>query len=593
ISVGRELNWDPVRANTWILRLTPVDPEVRCHHPNSAPDFRRRVCNGSCVYTGWASDDPEELHPLPPDRSSPRALSDDDNFTLVLEHSPQQVELQLQAPPPSPRPLFEPLGAIWAAPFQESETSLPRVTNIPAFAQAAQNHATNPNYPRRNLGLHFPPVLSIRAASVEEGANEYIYIIDRCYGDKDAAMLLTPNREFERNPATGQPSSGEGVEREYLQEVIARFFVPSHNLQPRFGETLAFQPSTDDPRVPSTDAELQDAWRVGVLTSLSLLRLGHLPPAFSSLQWLLATNHGDINCLTRDVLEEFAPPLLEVLDGIRALGPHGNLSQFRSFYIQHLDFDIGRLRNRDETSHEALISFTLCRALFGPSSFDHPQLVAFMDGVSLQCENGFSVAELTHAFTGGSIALLKRSVEGRITQLEDLASIIDIIEPPHSYTLQLHSLPDHTLSTFGHFLYSFLRAVGWPAPAMAEELRNLVNITDEEVADPAFRSRTFHRAAFNRDLILAGTRIRVTFVGTGPQDISHLPLDVRQNMANGNTLLWRTCLGTVYIPATSILKFLQDDYPTEAGFTSAEQAIEHWLLSEISTAARGGIGGVF
>ncbi|KIO31322.1 hypothetical protein M407DRAFT_220450 [Tulasnella calospora MUT 4182] len=128
---------------------------------------------------------------------------------------------------------------------------------------------------------------------------------------------------------------------------------------------------------------------------------------------------------------------------------------------------------------------------------------------------------------------------------------------------------------------------------MAEELRNLVNITDEEVADPAFRSRTFHCAAFNQDLILAGTRIRVTFVGTGPQDISHLLLDVRQNMANGNTLLWRTCLGTVYIPATSILKFLQDDYPTEAGFTSAEQAIEHWLLSEISTAARGGIGGVF
>lgn len=62
-------------------------------------------------------------------------------------------------------------------------------------------------------------------------------------------------------------------------------------------------------------------------------------------------------------------------------------------------------------------------------------------------------------------------------------------------------------------------------------------------------------------------------------------------MANGNTILWRTCLGTVYIPATTILRFLQSEYPNEAGFESAEQAIEHWLLSEIVTAAHGGIGG--
>ncbi|KAG8964472.1 hypothetical protein FRC00_002252 [Tulasnella sp. 408] len=633
IAIGRELNWDPVQANTWILRLTPVDPEVHCHHPNTAPDARRPICNGSCVYTGWNSDSPEELHPLPLDESSPPAVSDDGDNTLVrsegfyamvklilntitgiwaqvLENSPQQVELQLQGPPPSPRAPVEPLGVIWATPFQELQTTLPRVTNIPAFVLAAQNHATNPNHPRRNLGLHFPPVLSIRSASVEEGADEYRYLIQRCYADRDATMLLTPNREFERVPANGEPSSGEGVEREYLQELISRYFVPSHNLQPRYGESLAFQPSTDDPRVPSTDAELQEAWIVGALATLSLLRLGHLPTPLSPLQWLWAANAGNVNCLTREALEEFVPSLLEVLDGIQALGPQGDLSQFRSWYAQHLEFDvslqtlspgqgltfleqIGRLRLRDQASHDALIPFTLCRALFGPPTFEHPQMAAFMNGVSLPCENGFSVAELTHAFVGGSVALLKRSIEGRITQPDDLASIIDIVEPPTSYVQRLHAHPDHTLSTFGHFLYSFLRGAGWPLPAMAEELRNLIHVTDEEVADPVFRSRTFHRAAFNRDLILAGTRIRVTFVGTGSQEVSHLPLEVRRNMANGNTILWRTCLGTVYIPATSLLKFLQDDYPTEAGFTSAEQAIEHWLLSEISTAARGGIGGVF
>lgn len=61
------------------------------------------------------------------------------------------------------------------------------------------------------------------------------------------------------------------------------------------------------------------------------------------LQWLLAMNYGDVNCLTRDVLEDFAPSLLQVLDEIRDLGPTGDLTVHRSFYIQHLDFDVSWL----------------------------------------------------------------------------------------------------------------------------------------------------------------------------------------------------------------------------------------------------------
>lgn len=152
-----------------------------------------------------------------------------------------------------------------------------------------------------------------------------------------------------------------------------------------------------------------------------------------------------------------------------------------------------------------------------------------MDGVSLQCENGFSVAEVSSIFfytmdsivsnyfqftactcLCGSIALLQRSMEGRITQPEDLAAIIDIVEPPQSYVQQLHSFPDHNLSTFGDFIYQFLRSTGWLSLAKADDLRSLTNITDEEIANPGFRSQTFHRAAFNRNLILAGTRIRVS-----------------------------------------------------------------------------------
>lgn len=119
--------------------------------------------------------------------------------------------------------------------------------------------------------------------------------------------------------------------------------------------------------------------------------------------------------------------------------------------------------------------------------------------------------QLTHAFTGGSAALLHRSVEGRITEPEDLATIIDFVEPSVTYVHQLHAIPGHTFSTFAQFLHQFLRGTGWPLPTLAEELRLLTNITESEVVDPTFRSRTFHRAAFNRDLILAGTRIRVSY----------------------------------------------------------------------------------
>ncbi|KIO33374.1 hypothetical protein M407DRAFT_17922 [Tulasnella calospora MUT 4182] len=592
IATGRDLNYDPGQVNTWLLRLTPVEPEVRVNHPPTAPDARRAVCNGTCVYDGWSLDNPEELNPLPPDVSSPPD-SDDGDDTIMIGASPAAVELELrmESPPPPPPATPQPLGAIWSTPFRERQTALPRVTSIPSFALAALNHATNPSYPGPNLGLHFPPILSIRAETIDEGANEYEYIIQCCYADRDATMLLTPNHSFELVPPSGEPSSGEGVERELLQALIARRFRPSHNLSPRFGDLLAFQPSTDDARVPSTEAELREAWITGALLTLSVIRNGHLPQNFMPLQWHLAMNNGDVDSLTRDVLDEFTPPLLQVLDELRELGPSGDLTVHRSFYAQYLDFDVGRLRHRDAVSHEALIPFTLYRTLFGPPSLDHPQMIAFMEGASLTCSNGFSVRELTHAFSGGSAALLHRIIEGQITEPEDLAAIIDIVEPSITYVHQLHAIPDHTFSTFGQFLHKFLRGKDWPQPGLADDLRLLASVTDSEVADPTFRSRMFHRAAFNRDLILAGSRIRVTFTGTNSHDASSLALDTRRQMANGKTLLWRTCLGTVYIPATTILHFLQAEYPDGAGFDSSEQAIDHWLMTEVITAARGGIGG--
>lgn len=68
--------------------LAPVEPEVRVAHPATAPDVRRAVCNGTCVFDGWSLDNPEELHPLPPDISSPVEESDDGEGNIVSDQFP-------------------------------------------------------------------------------------------------------------------------------------------------------------------------------------------------------------------------------------------------------------------------------------------------------------------------------------------------------------------------------------------------------------------------------------------------------------------------------------------------------------------------
>ncbi|KIO30081.1 hypothetical protein M407DRAFT_242302 [Tulasnella calospora MUT 4182] len=150
-------------------------------------------------------------------------------------------------------------------------------------------------------------------------------------------------------------------------------------------------------------------------------------------------------------------------------------------------------------------------------------------------EPNHSFNQLAHAFVGGSTALLLRTIEGVISSHADLASIIDIIEPGSSYLHQLRALPGCDTANFGSFLLRFLQNTGWPTVEMADGLQNLTNVTDEEIQSPAFCSQMFHLAAFNRDLILDGTRIRVSFVGSNVSDTSSLPFSTRNAMANGST----------------------------------------------------------
>lgn len=114
-----------------------------------------------------------------------------------------------------------------------------------------------------------------------------------------------------------------------------------------------------------------------------------------------------------------------------------------------------------------------------------------------------------HAFSGGSAGLLLQTVQGQITSFTDLSPILDLVEPSSILTRSLRSIPGYESATYGQFITQFLQQTGFPQPQLAEGLRSVTGITDEEVEEPAFRSRCFHRAATNRDLMMAQSRIMV------------------------------------------------------------------------------------
>lgn len=125
-----------------------------------------------------------------------------------------------------------------------------------------------------------------------------------------------------------------------LQELIDIHIAPSHILQPAFGDMLVFNPTTDDLGVPSTSSQLKDAWILGAILSLCVSCLGYLLQRFSPLQWLVAMNNGDIQCISRKMLEQFAPDLLAVIDTLCEIGPDGSLEGLRMHFALYFELDV-------------------------------------------------------------------------------------------------------------------------------------------------------------------------------------------------------------------------------------------------------------
>lgn len=151
---------------------------------------------------------------------------------------------------------------------------------------------------------------------------------------------------------------GEGIEREVILQALSIHIAPNDALQPRWADLLVFTPPTDSVNVPSSPAELLRGYTIGALISLCVFRLGYVPPGVSEIFYLWALNSGDFSCITRAVMERFAPDFLLVLDAFSAAGHDGDLTPFREHFINYLGFDVSCLH----TSNEIELTLRLYRS---------------------------------------------------------------------------------------------------------------------------------------------------------------------------------------------------------------------------------------
>ncbi|KAF9509591.1 hypothetical protein BS47DRAFT_141571 [Hydnum rufescens UP504] len=211
-------------------------------------------------------------------------------------------------------------------------------------------------------------------------------------------------------------SSGSGVQRETVQALVWRLILDpqtARNVAPKFGDKLVFVPSTTSSAIPSSTVQLQHAFEKGVAISLSVLICGHFPLNYSPLQYYLAVHNGDINALTRQVLQMLAPDLLRVLREFRAIGFQGDLRPLSAHLMSHVDINPADIEHRTEEAHDRLEELILLRSLFGNTDLHHPEMLAFAQGLKMEMANGTNLFQLIEQkFLGRTIGFLEKIESG-------------------------------------------------------------------------------------------------------------------------------------------------------------------------------------
>lgn len=199
-----------------LVWAVPVVPAMQCFHRIDAPDLGERYCTGECVWSDFEGD----YYSEPPRSSTPpesvvavnggsEGVSSPIYHLTSLMFIIRRSQRLPSAPPPAPEgPPMLPIPPrqhqritpqmtqLWDLPFAEASSSLPTISTVASLVAAIGSYAVNPSFPSPNPLQFVPPHLEISASTKREAALELEYIMGRCWGDENAAMLLTPHRDF-------------------------------------------------------------------------------------------------------------------------------------------------------------------------------------------------------------------------------------------------------------------------------------------------------------------------------------------------------------------------------------------------------------
>ncbi|KAG5649243.1 hypothetical protein H0H81_005175, partial [Sphagnurus paluster] len=245
-----------------------------------------------------------------------------------------------------------------------------------------------------------PPMLTIVGNSLDVLAQKYCDEIDKAVLKNDFTVVLSSNRLFAREIGDAQRSYGDGIENEVLFHVFktrilnnsAQFLVERaeglSTLQTITSFVLAHPHPDSQPSKRTMDMK-----RFGAICALMLAR-GKMPSPLSPAVILFIIYNFNLACLTPSFIGYWYPDLWKMIKEWLLLGPDGNPASNRAYFDSHFisyhDHPVDTFgEQRNSEVHQAIAVEMLYKATLRQAIYRHSDWIAFADGFSLPCNNGF------------------------------------------------------------------------------------------------------------------------------------------------------------------------------------------------------------
>ncbi|KAF8164427.1 hypothetical protein BJ912DRAFT_863835, partial [Pholiota molesta] len=436
-----------------------------------------------------------------------------------------------------------------------------------------------------------PPKLEISGETVSDLGDRLIEAIGMAIDQEDFEIILSPEREFliTHTPTEGPQqiiSVGRGIEREAVHLAFRRY--SSHESQwflPRAGGYSSIAVTHTMALV--SNVRLRHLSILGALTGLMLV-YGMAPLPFSPVLIHFLIHDCNLQSIYPAFLAEWIPELHQTLKDWLATDHKADISAFQPHFSTYHDMQIACLLDRDATSHKALASEMLYRAIVGTEPHTHREIQAFLQGFRMPCQRtGFNLTKVVKTLIeGGSESFLNMVWTSHIKSFEDIAPHLRFPSCSRHVLLQLSvALSSHGDVTFEKLLYKFLEGTGIPCPKLFENARNhFTSIVDlSKIDDAGFRSRVFYWAATGSPSIeINGSGISISLCGA--LDADYAPASQRDVMMNEGKICFKTCFSQVKVPVPYIEMLARGIYTHDIEPTSFQAAFDHWLLCEFLNA---------